>query len=145
MIRKWQDDLRIKVSDAPSFCDSDVVGEVVAELNNILGGEVTLTLVGKVESANVTIDFVPQSYLPDGNNTGHFWTWYTDTGEIYNAKIMVSVDQPFTHRAHVIREELTQILGLMNDSHTHNDSIFYQGHSDVTVFSPVDITLLKML
>jgi hypothetical protein len=49
-----------------------------------------------------------------------------------------------SHR-HLLREELTQSLGLMNDPWDYPESIFYQGWSTTTEFAPIDIYLIDLL
>jgi hypothetical protein len=48
-------------------------------------------------------------------------------------------------RSHLIREELTQSLGLMRDSYKHPNSMFYQPWTDVTEFSDLDRALIQLL
>ncbi len=48
-------------------------------------------------------------------------------------------------RNHLLREELTQSLGLMNDSPRFPHSIFYGGQSNDTTYLPIDRQLLAML
>jgi hypothetical protein len=43
----------------------------------------------------------------------------------------------------LLREELTQSLGLGNDSNKYPDSIFYQDWSTVTSYSKLDIEIIK--
>lgn len=101
---------------------------------------------------NVQIYFVPESrfswyesnYVP--TNYGFFWTWWRDSGEIYRARLLISTDRiTQTERSHLIREELTQALGLMNDSATHPESVFYQNWSSTNKYAPIDRALIKML
>jgi len=85
------------------------------------------------------------NYVP--TNYGFFWSlWHDDNYEIYNSRILVSsADINQTERSHLIREELTQSLGLMNDSNKYEDSIFYQDWTDVTEYSIIDKSVIKML
>ena len=46
---------------------------------------------------------------------------------------------------HILREELTQSLGLFNDSEKYENSIFYDGYSTVTEYSEIDKELIDML
>ena len=46
---------------------------------------------------------------------------------------------------HVLREEITQSLGLPNDSWKYSESIFYQGGSTSTKYSELDKQLISML
>jgi hypothetical protein len=45
----------------------------------------------------------------------------------------------------ILREELTQSLGLYNDSWKYPNSIFYQGGNDVTEYSDLDKEIIQML
>jgi hypothetical protein len=46
---------------------------------------------------------------------------------------------------HLLREELTQSLGLFNDSYKYPESIYYQGWTTTTEYAPIDIELIEML
>jgi hypothetical protein len=46
---------------------------------------------------------------------------------------------------HLLREELTQSLGLFNDSYKYDNSIFYQGWTTTTEYDPIDRELIDML
>jgi hypothetical protein len=50
-----------------------------------------------------------------------------------------------TSHKHLLREELTQSLGLFNDSWEYPESIFYQGWTTTTEFAPIDRELIDML
>ena len=112
---------------------------------------IKIKIVNKNE--NLTITFSPESdftsidpnYVP--TNYGFFWAlWHDDNFVIYDANILISsADITQKERSHLIREELTQSLGLMNDSDKYNDSIFYQEWTDVTEFSELDRVAIKLL
>ena len=46
---------------------------------------------------------------------------------------------------HLLREELTQSLGLCNDSYDYPESIFYQGWTETTEYAEIDKELIQML
>lgn len=221
MIRKWEDDIRIRVHGHPSAADLKTLTQVAEELNGLIKG-VTITLVNaeglvdteeghtdeqatpisaahapetlnpgtlqpstppsrrtKLEHAKSTLEknhlskrldrstplehddalatnfdifFVPESqfsryepsYLP--TNYGFFWAWSDEQGYLRKAKVLISstsISQ--RERSHLIREELTQALGLMQDSFSHKDSIFYQDWTATTKFSALDQQLIQML
>lgn len=48
-------------------------------------------------------------------------------------------------RHHAIRDEVTQILSLMNDSYSDEHSIFYEGPSSQLTLAPIDRRLVEML
>jgi hypothetical protein len=139
-IKKWTTDVRIAVHGDPTDEDLATLADVVADLNALVG-PIEIEVVRS--KANVDVYFAPE-YVPV--NMGFFWTWWGDDGGITRARILVSTTgiSPI-ERDHVIREEVTQSLGLMNDSYAHQDSMFYQGWTSPTRYSPLDETLIEML
>jgi len=150
VIKKWNDNIRIKIVGKPTDADMQTIDDIVSDLNELLSG-IKVNLVDK--RGNITITFSPESafatidsnYVP--TNYGFFWAlWHDDNYVIYDANILVSsagVTQD--ERSHLIREELTQSLGLMNDSNKYEDSIFYQKWTDVTQYSDIDKAVIQLL
>ncbi len=150
VIKKWTDDIRIKVNGEPTEADLQTINNIIGDLNELIS-MIKIKLVDKNE--NLTITFSPESdftsidahYVP--TNYGFFWAlWHDDNFVIYEANILVSsTDITQKERSHLLREELTQSLGLMNDSNKYKDSIFFQGWTDITVFSEIDRAVIKLL
>lgn len=148
-IRKWQGDLRIQTFGTPTSADLETLRTVIGEINTLTGGNIRLQLVDR--NPNVTVRFVPErqfkKYEPNYEpvNYGYFWTqWSND--KIYSANILINSQQVTQkERSHLIREELTQALGLMQDSFRYADSLFYQPWTDVTQYSAIDRAVIKML
>lgn len=147
--KKWAKDLRIEVSGDPTTEDSATIERVVKELND-LQDQVRLELVD--EKPNMEMIFAPEAefsklepnYQP--TNYGFFWVNWDSNGEIYRARILIStedIDQ--AERSHLIREELTQSLGLMRDSIRYPDSIFYANRTQTIEYAEIDKTLIKLL
>ena len=150
VIKKWTDDLRIKIEGKPTEADLLIIANIIDDLNELISG-IKIKLVDKKET--LTITFAPESdfttidpnYVPI--NYGFFWAlWHDDNFVIYNASILVSsADITQKERSHLIREELTQSLGLMNDSDKYSDSVFYQEWTDATEFTVMDRAVIKLL
>ena len=149
VVRRWNQDLRIQVFGNPTPEDSATLRTVANELNELLQGQVQLQFVER--DPNVEIFFAPESQFQqlDSNyrprNLGFFWTRWNYSG-INSARILISttgVTQ--TERSHLIREELTQSLGLMRDSYRYPDSMFYQGWTEVTRYSDIDRAIIQLL
>lgn len=147
-VRKWNGPIRIRVQGTPTREDLATLNAVVAELNELTNG---ITLELSNSSANIDLHFAPESqfrnlepnYRP--RNLGFFWTWWNG-GEIYRARILISTTGVTQReRSHLIREELTQSLGLMRDSNRYPDSIFYQGWTEVNQYTPTDRAIISML
>lgn len=148
-IKKWTENIKIMVQGAPTEVDSQTLNQIVDELNGILNG-IKLAVVS--QNPNIEIHFLPESdfsliepnYVP--TNYGFFWVNWSINGSIYHARILISTDHVTQQeRSHLIREELTQSLGLMKDSYRYPDSIFYQGWTEVTRYLPIDSTVIEIL
>lgn len=66
--------------------------------------------------------------------------------ELTEATILIStVGVTQAERSHLIREELTQSFGLINDSTLYAESIFQQSWTTTQTYSPTDERLIQML
>ncbi len=149
LIHKWTDNIRIKVNGNPTSTDLDVLNQVISELSLLLGG-ITIDIVGQDPNIEVYFTTIDQfSSIEPGyvsGNMGFFWVWWDSNGVINMAKILIAIDEiSQQERSHLIREELTQSLGIMNDSYSFEDSIFYQGWTDTINYLPIDRTIISLL
>ena len=149
-IRKWQGDVRIQYFGSPTPEDLTTLNSVISEVNELSNGGIRLQLVDR--NPNVTMHFAPESqfsrlepnYQP--GNYGYFWTQWDGNNRIYKANVLITTTKVTQkERSHLIREELTQSLGLMKDSLKYADSMFYQRWTDVTQYSEIDRSLIRML
>ena len=149
-IRKWQGDVRIQYFGSPTSEDLTTLNSVISEVNELTNGGIHLQLVDR--NPNITIHFSPESqfgrlepnYQP--GNYGYFWTQWDANNRIYNANVLITTTKVTQkERSHLLREELTQSLGLMQDSFKYAESVFYQPWTDVTQYSEIDRSLIRML
>ncbi|HID83277.1 MAG TPA: DUF2927 domain-containing protein [Chromatiales bacterium] len=148
-IKKWQKDIHIKVKGQPTQADLQTLKQVVEDLNALITPDIRLA----ENNTNMEIYFIPERQFSETEkhykpkNLGFFWArWNPTTYAINRSRILISstgITQQ--ERSHLIREELTQSLGLMNDSSRYPDSIFYQPWSRVTNFSEIDKAIIKLL
>ena len=149
VIHKWTDDIRIKIKGNPTDRDIETINEVISELNYIIDG---ITLDTVVWNPDIEIYFaavegfssIEPNYIR--GNMGFFWTWWDDSGALYRARILIAtggINQK--ERSHLIREELTQSLGMMNDSYEYKDSIFYQEWTDAGSYADIDTAVIRIL
>lgn len=142
--------------------DDVYVGYVKSHLNSLvkLTGLKTedSKLLGK--KANLKIHFVPQIHMSNPGLTNadpaivkrlarqkgcYFLTWSNaKTGVMFKGEIVVNTDRQKDKINHCLLEELTQSLGMPNDTQTSWPSIF-SDHYHVTELSPGDEILLKTL
>jgi hypothetical protein len=152
VLRKWAEDLHIQIHGSPNPSDLSALSLITEELNTLLGAVSDIKLHIVDNNANVEIYFVPESlflsiepnYVP--TNYGFFWKSWDKSDTIVKAKILIDTAKVTQQeREHLIREELTQGLGLSRDSWKYPDSIFYQGWTRTTQYAPIDRSIIKLL
>jgi len=149
VLHKWASDIRIKINGSPTIEDTNTLNQVITELNSLMGG-ISLSVVPS--NPNVEIYFTTMEQFPSiepnyvPGNWGFFWTWWDSSGNINKARILISIDKPNQQeRSHLIREELTQCVGLMRDSSKYQESIFYEGDSITASYAPIDRVIISLL
>jgi len=148
VVRRWAVGPTIRVNGSPTQGDRTTLEQVVAELNALM----TTTQISLVEGeAAVELHFAPSVEFPQilpsyvAGNVGFFWVWW-DASQVFNRSVvLIATDVDAELRRHLIREEVTQMLGLMQDSFKFPESIFYQAFSRVTVYASVDRAIIEML
>ena len=116
VLHKWTEDVNLRIYGSPTPTDVATLTQVVSELNELISG-IDLTLTDG--PADIEVHFVPESqfqsiephYIPV--NFGFFRVWWDHEGAIYQGRILVASEGiTQRERSHLIREEVTQSLGL---------------------------------
>ncbi|MFW6201142.1 MAG: DUF2927 domain-containing protein, partial [Gemmatimonadota bacterium] len=148
-LRRWPGEVPIAVHGTPTDTDRTTLTAVIEEINTLTGSDRLALTEGE---AAVDIYFVPESefeqYEPNyrSTNYGFFWTWWNESHQIVRARILISTEEVTqTERSHLIREELTQSLGLMRDSRRYPESIFYSDWTTTTEYAAIDRVVIEML
>lgn len=108
------------------------------------------------DKAAIKVHFMEYAELPDfckrnnirfsGIDDAFFWNGWDSAGRFTEARVMVASDRCTGNKLrHLLLEEMTQILGPMNDSPRKRGSIFFGGYSEVPDLSPDDKQLLSLL
>lgn len=156
--RKWVTDIDIFVrGDLPEFLNNEL-NEIVAELNSLISDSgITIGRVETQSDANFLIYFGPGHEYADINpnaaeyvdgNWGLFFVNFNSMNEIGRADMYVDTGRPSElKQRHLLREELTQALGLARDSRKYADSIFQSNFNlgCATEYSEFDEVLIQML
>ena len=138
----------MKIYGYPGKDDLKTVNQVIDDLKSLT--RLDIQLVDSEE--NIYLSFLPEKnfkgilkqYRPV--NYGFFWTWWKPDYYIYQAVILISTTKiNQVEREHLIREELTQALGLMKDSARYQESIFQASWTRTTTFTPLDKAVIKIL
>ena len=148
---RWTTDMKIYYF---GYCPEYMIDElrhILTELNDLIV-PIQISIVSKRSEANYFIYFGShtgfKNNFPDVDakllerNWGLFQT-YSNGGEMYVDMIRTKDNQEA--QKHLLREELTQSLGLCNDSWKYDNSIFYQGWTTTTEFSEMDKRLIDLL
>ena len=149
----WKSDLRIFVKgEKPDYLVAEL-NRIVSELNEIID-PIDLVIVDNEDESNYQIlfgseqeynNFKPGSKEHTPNNWGLF---IINSGEeIRRGTMYVDIYrcESIEGQKHLLREELTQSLGLTNDAFDYPESIFYQKWSETTEYAPIDRKLIEML
>ncbi|HHT93690.1 MAG TPA: DUF2927 domain-containing protein [Clostridia bacterium] len=150
VIKKWKMPINIYVMGNFTREDYEVIKGHVDYLNSIEGIP-RVKLVRDMNEANVYVNFITQWEMSqkvcvDEIVWGFVRCFWNERYEITNAEILIVYDRTNQcQRHHVILEEMTQMLGLLNDSDLHEDSIFYNGYSENTRLSRIDELVIRIL
>lgn len=146
---RWTTDMKIYVYGKTTPSLNKELRNIVSELNQIIN-PIDIEIVSDRSSANMFIYFGSyldfQSERPNEDpklleeNWGLFRT-FENEGYMY-----VDVERADElEQKHLLREELTQSLGLFNDSYKYPESIFYQEWTTTTEYSKIDREVIDML
>lgn len=146
----WKTDMKIFVDGQKPEYLMNELKKIVAELNVIIN-PINIKIVSNKSESNYVVYFGSHTNFKNKYNLSFpqrledNWGYFevsTNSGKMY-----VDLNRNFDKASHkhLLREELTQSLGLFNDSWSYPESIFYQGWTTTTEFAPIDRELIDML
>jgi hypothetical protein len=146
---KWDSDMKIYVEGEPTSELLSELSRIVSELNNIID-PVDIEVVSDRDNANYFVFFgSPDGFAtahPDINRSQLVDNWGLFQVSKNKGKMYVDIYRAdLVEQKHLLREELTQSLGLLNDSYKYPESIFYQKWTSTTEYADIDIELIDML
>ena len=153
-IAKWTNSINIYIGGGRPE-DRSEIQEIIEELKTLTG--LSINIVDDHNQSNLKIIYTSTnsftahcgSYKPSthGVQQGLFCNEWKEPGNvIVQGKVLI--DNSLSSqviRSHLVREELTQCLGLMQDSYAYPDSIFQQTSTSVTEFSELDKEVIRIL
>ncbi len=148
---RWSSNMKIYIDgQKPDYLISEL-NQIVMELNDLID-PIQIKIVQRKEDSNYQIFLGSMNEFKRKysvifedrllHNCGYF-ELYPNGGLMY-----VDLDRTSGNlfaQKHLLREELTQSLGLLNDSWKYPESIFYQGWTTTTKFSEIDKRLIDLL
>lgn len=154
-IRKWDQPIKVYLAGVETIHLEEELDQIIEELNQLLPST-GIFRVFDSRQANMTIflgsgqDFAKsfqQAKDKVSKNWGLVFIKQNRHGIIKESNIYIDIfraTNPIAQR-HLLREELTQALGLLNDSQQFPDSIFYQEWTLTTAYSSLDKWLIQTL
>lgn len=148
VVTRWHGDVTVGVAGAPRAEDRAALEAVLADLAALIAP----TRIRLVDGgADMLVQFAPVDEFPQllpeyvPGNYGFFWMHWDEAG-ITDADVLISTTG-LTRREtdHLIREEVTQALGLANDRDDEADSIFYAPWTDTQTYSASDTRVIRAL
>ncbi len=154
VIAKWQDEVRLYVAGEQIAPVQQEITKIIKELNALMNSA-SIREVGQESEANLILFLGDRQtyidrYEPKASryqDLGFFYIYPNEDKIFERGSLYIDTErmQANDTRFHFLREELTQSLGLMNDSMKYSESIFYQKWSLTNTFSPLDKQLIEML
>lgn len=152
LVQKWNIPMVYRIYGSPTEEDLAVLTALFARLNEIEGFP-GIRAAADDEYENMTISFLDQegfdaefSDFLNGEyafGATQFW-YYTDTNDIYTARVGYRTDIDQTTRTSILLEEIVNMLGT-TDTVVREDSIVYQYSNDNLALSDIDWLILKLL
>ena len=140
--QKWAEPIRLFIGGEPDEADLATLREACAFLNSIPGFP-GISEVSAKEEANITMLFTEE--IMKGMNGTFNIRSTDDKGNTTDVLIRIRNSLPREKKNSVIWEELLQSTGPMNDTLLTDDTLFYNGKTDIPRASELDRTLLEML
>ena len=147
-IKKWPSEIRLQTHGFPTARDLGVLKDTIANLNGLM---TTVRIVTNAAQPNLNVYFYPWLVLRllessyNRSNLGYVSIQWQDH-DITEGIVMVDnfrTDQ--SQRNYLIRKQITQALGLIVDSDSHTDSIFYQDWNQATQLASIDRQVISLL
>lgn len=149
-LQRWETPIVISVSGRPTAEDRRQLDAFLMELSFRVPTLPPIRLTDDASEANVEMFFLPEEkisqYIPEyvRGNRGFVYCYYTD-GIFTSAQIAIETGSTSqAERNHVIREELVNGMGLLNDHMLYSDSVIYQSYNN-NMPSEMDWLMLNMV
>ena len=155
-LRKWDQPIRFWFSGNPSNYARNEVELVVLQLS-LLSTAISIEAALNEKEANLMLFFGPkEDYVgliepaaagfAEGNSGFAAIAW-NEQHQIIRASACFDIDESIDEdlQKHIIREEIAQTLGLINDTELDTASIFHQTISSTTAYSERDEEMIQYM
>lgn len=156
ILKKWTKPMFLYVSGDTTAVLRTELDMIIAELNPLFTDGFNIQIVEDSSMANFHIylgdkatygEIYPSTTALLKENDGLFTYYLNEDFSIDSGHLFVATHEqlPLRFQKHILREELTQSLGLPNDIDDYPNSIFYKNWSDVQVYNHLDLEVIRLL
>ena len=154
--RRWEGNMKLFIGGKPTPALLAETNRIVNEINDLAANEFKVEVVGDSLQSNFYIFFgagvsyatiFPAQSSFVASNWGLFSVSYTSSSVLFKGHMYVDINRAnLLEQKHLLREELTQSLGLATDSDLYPESIFQQSFSTKTTeYAAIDRDLIRLL
>jgi len=153
--RKWNGDMNIFVKGEQDSILLEELNRIKDELNELSTDNFTMNIVDTENESNYIIFFgtgagyrnlYPSQSNLVANNWGLFSVFWNSVNELNSGHMYVDINRANEQeQKHLLREELTQSLGLARDSPEYDNSIFQQAWTRTNEYAQIDRDIIKLL
>jgi hypothetical protein len=153
--RKWVTNMKIFVGGHKTPELMNELEDIVTEINslatdgfsiNIVTDSLQMNFYVFLGSGSAYASKYPSQSTLVAANWGLFTVYWDASDQIYQGNMYVDVDRANDlEEKHLLREELTQSLGLARDSQGYDDSIFQSAWTTTTEYAGIDRDLIRLL
>lgn len=153
--RKWNMDMKIFVGGNKKAELMTELQSIIAEINGLATDGFDMSIVTDSLQSNFYIflgtgddygEMYPAEAYLVASNYGLFAVYYDASNHFYNGHMYVDIVRAeLSAQKHLLREELTQSLGLAKDSPLYPKSIFQEAWTTTNTYEDIDKDLIRLL
>ncbi len=154
-VKKWKQDVKVFIKNPEQTILVEEFEKIKDEINE-LSTSISLERVNDESQANFVIFFSDQEEYSNyeseikkrrlKENWGYYWIKWYSNNVIFEASMYVDIvrTKDIACQKHLLRELLTQALGMNNYCDKYEDSIFYHKWTCTTSYSEFDKNLIRL-
>lgn len=155
VVRKWSSPMRVYVAGRSGHLNLAEVDRVITELNGLFTDGFHVERITTNAGANMVMFFGsaeefsnlhPADAALANENSGLYRIFWNSRNQITRGHIFIkTIGTSSREQRSVLREELTQALGLGKDSERYSESIFQSAFTTPVEYAPIDRELVRIL
>ena len=155
LTRKWCSEMKIFIGGDTNPNLLNELNKIIGEIEDLSTDDFSIEIVSDSAKSNYYLYFgkgedyanlFPSQSSYVNSNWGLFSIWWNSVNCLNRGHMYVDIYRADDKgQKHLLREELTQSLGLAKDSNKYQNSIFQSSWTTTTSFSQIDKDLIRLL